>query len=421
MKKILFVAFAATLLAAGCQKTEIINRVGDAMTFSTEMGKLTKSANPDATNDGYVNLDAQNFKVWAYYAYTDALNSVDFGTNYDGMKGLDVGYVYNAETKEASCETEKEYYWPGTGKDLDFFAVSTEQTWADNHTIEGTGTAPESGVYVTLNNLTGAEGAEVYPETREITVHNYVVNNANPNDDLMVADFVRQNQDENSKAVNLNFHHTLSKVEFLFKTKTPTADEAPLRVLVQSVSVTGLNNEGTLTVKASYPDTERPAKEENVEYVDAIVYPVNFDWGTTTGDVTFNDDYVTPYTEWTWGTGTDASSKIELVNGTEIDPLNLTEGQTFDNTALLLDDEAEVFTTWLMMPQSVEGKTVTVTYIINSRQFTSVFALDKNLNEKRWAVNQHIKYTVTLTPNVISFTPTVEDWTVPSTDIEHGN
>lgn len=416
MKKILFVAFAATLLAAGCQKTEIINRVGDAMTFSTEMGKLTKSANPDATNDGYVNLDAQNFKVWAYYAYTDDLNGVVFGTNYDKMKGLDVGYVYNAETKKASCETNKEYYWPGTGKDLDFFAVSTEQTWADNHTIEGTGTAPESGVYVTLNNLTGAEGAEVYPETREITVHNYVVNNTNPNDDLMVADFVRQNQGENSKAVSLNFHHTLSKVEFLFKTKTPAENEAPLRVLVQSVSVSGLNNAGTLTVKASYPDTERPAKEENVDYLDVILYPVNFDWGTTTGDATFNDDYNTQYTEWTWGT----SSKIELVNGTEIDPLNLTDGQTFDDTALLLDNEAEVFTTWLMMPQSVEGKTVTVTYIINSRQFTSVFALDKNLTEKKWAVNQHIKYTVTLTPNVISFTPTVEDWKAAD-EITHGN
>ena len=93
----------------------------------------------------------------------------------------------------------------------------------------------------------------------------------------------------------------------------------------------------------------------------------------------------------------------------------------FDDTALLLDDEAEVFTTWLMMPQSVEGKKVTVTYIINSRQFSSVFALDKNLTNKKWAVNQHIKYTVTLTPNVISFNPTVEDWETPATDVEHNN
>ena len=86
----------------------------------------------------------------------------------------------------------------------------------------------------------------------------------------------------------------------------------------------------------------------------------------------------------------------------------------------LEDNEEEVFTTWLMMPQSVEGKTVTVTYIINSRQFTSVFALDKNLTEKKWAVNQHIKYIVTLTPNVISFTPTVEDWKAAD-EIKHGN
>ena len=420
MKKIFFVALGATLLAAGCQKTEIINPVGNPIGFTTDLGKITKTAAPDADNDGYVNLDAQNFKVWSYYAYSEALNDIAFGTNYDGMKALDVAYVYNpdAETDALKhvCSTTKEYYWPGTGKDLDFFAVSTEKAWATTPTLEEK--APEAGVYVAFTNLTGANGAEVNPEARTMTVNNYVVDNGNPNDDLMVADFVRQNQGENGKAVALNFHHTLSKVEFLFTTSV--GDD--MRVLVQSVEVEGLNNAGTLNVTSAYPNGERPAKPETGEYEDAVIYPVTVTWPTTTGSVKFTDDYPTDYTAWAFGDGEDAS-KIELVGGKKVDPTATTGDyfdENFDKKAMALDATAKRFCTWLMIPQSVEGKTVTVTYIINNRQFKSVFALDKGLADKKWDVNQYIKYTVTLTPNMISFTPSVDEWK-PATNVEHNN
>lgn len=423
MKKILFVALGATLLAAGCQKTEIINPVGNPIGFTTDLGKITKTASPDADNDGYVNLDAQNFKVWSYYAYSETLNNIVFGNNYDGMKALDVDYVYNpnAETDALKhvCSTKKEYYWPGTGKDLDFFAVSTEKAWATTPTLEEE--APEAGVYVAFTNLKGENGAEVYPEARTMTVNNYVVDNANPNDDLMVADFVRQNQGENGKAVALNFHHTLSKVEFLFTTNVGN----DMRVLVQSVEVEDLNNTGTLTVSAAYPtDQTRPAEPtDGSAYEDAVNYPVTPIWSALDGEADFRDDYPTDYTDWIFGTGDDASSKIELVDGTTVDP-TATEGDlydaTFDKKAMPLDATAKRFCTWLMIPQPVGGKTVTVTYIINNRQFKSVFALDKGLTDKKWDVNQYIKYTVTLTPNMISFTPSVQPWK-PADDVEHTN
>ena len=101
MKKILFVAASAILLAAGCQKTEVLNQaVGDPMTFSTEMSKLTKSA----TADGMDNLKAQNFKVWAYTAYEDALNKVNRGQVYKEINGIQVSYVedQNAHDHHAS-------------------------------------------------------------------------------------------------------------------------------------------------------------------------------------------------------------------------------------------------------------------------------------------------------------------------------
>ena len=428
MKKIFFVALGATLLAAGCQKTEIINPVGNPIGFTTDLGKITKTASPDADNDGYVNLDAQNFKVWSYYAYSETLNNIVFGTNYDGMEALDVAYVYNpdaaTEALKHVCSTTKEYYWPGTGKDLDFFAVSTEKKWSATPTLEGTATAPTDGVYVAFTNLTGTNGAEVYPEARTMTVNNYVVDNGNPNDDLMVADFVRQNQAEGTpaKSVSLNFHHTLSKVEFLFTTNVGT----DMRVLVQSVEVEKLNNSGTLEVTAAYPtDQTRPEKIENEPYVDAVVYPVTPKWTTTSGEFKFTDDYKLEEGEtitWTF----DNNNKIELVNGTEVIP-DAKEGEEgydkdFDKEAMLLvKDQIKPFTTWLMMPQSVDGKTVTVTYIINNRQFKSVFALDKGLVDKKWDVNQYIKYTVTLSPNLISFTPTVDPWKTPETNVEHTN
>ena len=68
MKKILFVALAATLLTIGCQKTEVLNPVGGTtMSFSTGMGKITKAVGTaDADADGLRNLEAQDFSVWAY-------------------------------------------------------------------------------------------------------------------------------------------------------------------------------------------------------------------------------------------------------------------------------------------------------------------------------------------------------------------
>jgi hypothetical protein len=74
------------------------------------------------------------------------------------------------------------------------------------------------------------------------------------------------------------------------------------------------------------------------------------------------------------------------------------------------NDPAQVFATWLMIPQSVEGKKVEITYLINERQFKSVFALDANLTDNKWDDNQYIRYTVTLAPNIIKFVPEVDGW-----------
>ena len=375
MKKILFLAISATLLAAGCQKTEVLNRLGDSMTFTTEMSKLTKADSdldlPDAEGTGVGNLQAQNFKVWAYAAYNDSNNGITAGAVYDGMSALDVTY-------DTSWSTEKEYYWPGTDKSLDFFAVSTEK-WS-------VATAPE--VVISGQGQTDLS-------TRKLEYQNYSVDSADPNDDLMVAEFVRQDQSQNSKKVNLHFKHALAKVTFKFKTLPDDEDPAtpePPTVIVKSLIVKGLKTTGTLTVT---PATTQSQADETTT-ADLTRTPVKLAWNTESSATDdFSDDYSTSY---------------HFPEGTE--------NTDNDDDAMLLTSTAQPFTTWLVMPQTIASKQVEVKYVINKREFTTIFDLTNEGAVPEWAINQAITYTVTLAPNVISFNPTVEDWDIYDADAD---
>ena len=366
MKKILFVAASAILLAAGCQKTEIINHVGgDSLSFSTNMNKLTKAS--DAESTGEVNLQEQNFRVWAYGAYEDANTpATELNAIYDGIENLPVTYA--APTGEATVGkwgTEKQYFWPGVGKELKFFAVSDGKDKDHSNVAIGTD----------INSLTVTDF--------EVTPNSY-------NTDLMVADFVKQHQDD--KIVDLNFHHALSKVEFVFK----TIEAEDVTVYVQSLLVKDLETKGTLTVA---PATSAPETTDETGEYSATVTPVAFDWDVTTVSVkgTFADDYATEVTY----------------------PDGMEEGADTDKSALRLTNDAQTFTTWLMLPQPIEDKKVEITYVINNRKFTSIFPLNAtNLTE--WVENQYVKYTIVLAPNIISFNPIVAPWD-PAQDVEDQN
>ena len=288
MKKILFAAFAATLLAAGCQKTEVIapSSNGPAITFSTEMKKITK-ANPSADAADEVNLRAQGFSIWAYADY-DIRNATNVnktsGSSYlifDGMKDWFIEYVEADATNGTSAkwDSHKEFYWPGTGKNLRFFAVSAARENSDNneelstlkydvtikHTIN-----PDSHIQ-TVNDGTSddLENEEQQPAVTypSMTIADFEVTDGN--EDLMVADFIRQNQDQNSKTVSLDFHHTLSKVQFIFTTSTTETDVAKQpKVYVQKIELTGLKYKGNLTVTSTL-ETQSSA---TVAEVDAVAF-----------------------------------------------------------------------------------------------------------------------------------------------------
>lgn len=356
MKKILFVAFAATLLAAGCQKTEIINHVpGDAMTFSTGMSKLTKA---DNTGD-LTTLKAQDFSVWAYYAADDQHTAAD-----DKSKVYDkIANVKVSDNDAGKWGTTEQYYWPGVGKELIFFAVSADET-----TI-GTTTFDTDGTETTTSKV------KISDDRTSLEIENFEVNNEAPYVDLMIADVVQQHQGD--KVVDLNFHHALAKVEFLFKTIT---NEDNLTVTVNSLSVADVKTKGTFSTVQS---TQAKSGDD------------------TTGDDTTGGGTTTTYsgtqTEvgFYW-TGQDVAKAFSVKNKDALE-------------SFVLTDEYQTYSTWMVIPQGISTTKVTVNYTIGGKTFDSIFDL-YTTDLTKWEPNQYIAYRITLAPNLITFNPSVDDW-----------
>lgn len=376
MKKILFLAVSAILLAASCQKTEIINQApGESLTFAPYLGKLTKAANEAELKDGEVHLKSQNFYVWAYADFEDELNGkADLDLIYDNMNGVEVKF------ENSAWGTNLDYYWPGQNKKLNFFAVS------------GISQEDASGTVVNIKiNRDASDKTKINPT---LTINEFT---ANGQTDLMVADFVNQAQNNDktpTKSVNLKFRHTLSKVQFLFKTEESQSNstEGNDVVLVQHITV------------------------ENVKTTSKLLVDANTDATTST---------TKPYKA-KWDEPADGSNKVDLTEGYDGQELPNKAATTdfpsdiqwIDNTkqdltAMKLTKDATPFATWLLMPQTIYDNdtqlTVKVLYLMGKRQMESVFVLNAE-NFSRWNENQYIRYIITLTPNKITFVPSVEDW-----------
>ena len=377
MKKILFVALGAILLAAGCQKTEIMNQVNpdgkSAMTFSTGISKLTKSA----TATGTENLQTQGFVLSVFNAFDDEPNEIEFNGYYDELENK--GWSYN--NGEWAIETNNSYFWPGKGRDLVFFALSSGQK---------NGEAPKYSIpEITLNGTEGDGGLYTNVGVTNYKIEDYTVVaptyteaglQTGADDDLMVADVVIQNQDETPVGgekgrVDLFFNHTLSKVEFVFSTKSETA--------------------------ALYPVTLNSIIIEDV---------------VTNADLTIGVDLANRIAEneYVWGTHTTEDDKAYVVEAEAAD-----KAEYKVDYDLALDASEKTYSTWLVIPQDLTGKMVSITYTIKDAtntesketQFTSVWPLAVEGVVDAWEINHYVKYKVTLAPNIITFNPVLEkDW-----------
>lgn len=385
MKKILFVALGATLLAAGCQKTEIINPVSPngqpEMSFTTNLNKLTKSA----TATGTENLQDQGFVLSVFAAYDDEPNEVVFGDNYDDLDNVLWSY-----DNDWVISTGNSYFWPGKERDLVFFAVSAQtetKTDGDNTVITPKYDVPEvqlakptENTPVTVAGFTISDYTVVAPKYSKTEGETYGTQTG-ADDDLMVADVVIQNQDETPVGgekgrVDLFFNHTLSKVEFVFNTKSETAAAYP--VVLNSIVIKDVVTKADLNVTV---DLSNRISEN--KYV----------WGTHKDD------------DKTYVTAAEADDKAEYSVDYNLD-LNATE---------------QTYSTWLVIPQDLTNKQVAITYTITDASnqnvgnkpttFTSVWPLAVEGVVDAWEINNYVKYKVTLAPNLITFNPVLEkDW-----------
>jgi hypothetical protein len=249
-------------------------------------------------------------------------------------------------SEEKDWYTETLYYWPGAKKSLDFFAFSSKTQL----TIPATDATP-SGAYIQIEGQGSDLGG------RKFTVKDYSIATADDAiDDLMVADFVRQHQGLNDQKVSLNFHHALSKVIFKFVTNS-VGNEAPV-VVVKSLSIGDLNSKGNLEVTESTEAAEVAGTRQ----------PVSLEWKNLTG--------------------------------------TLSVSHTKDYT---LTTSATKYAEWLLIPQEITENTVSISYTIGGKPRTTIFKLSTD-ELTTWGVNQAITYTVNLSPNLIKFVPSVEDW-----------
>ena len=382
MKKIFFVAIAATLLAAGCQKTEVLNQVnpedGTSMTFAPNMGKLTKAAT--AEGQGTTNLSEQDFRLWAFYVAADPQKGADANDVYDGMSNIIIsdGPEGNAGNE---WKANKTHFWPGKGKLLKFFAISADPA---TYGSEGSKTT------------TSEEGktpskVDVNATTNTMTVTGFTVNPANPDTDLMVADYTEAKQKEaegQTNTVNFTFRHALTKVQFSFRNT-----ETSMPVYVQQMYVERINTVADLTVNGATDET-------------------TMTWGVASVPAPFAGDYV----------NSDATT-LEYEEAENIEDWNTAAATINPANYMELTDTYQPFTTWLVIPQDVyvAGETepttdlkVTIAYVIKSgdeyRQFVSTFSLGSASVVPTWGQNQYVKYNINLTPNIIGFSATVAPW-----------
>lgn len=406
MKKIFSIALAATLLAAGCQKTEVIglddSKTGPAMTFSTEMKKITKAgegidetSNIGELPDGNANLQANGFKIWAFADYDLTVNSnnVDTGTRiYDNMNGIQVTYEPATESTPEYWNPGQEYYWPAENRNLMFFAVSAKDNSIPN-------VKPTHGIE-------SPYGDQDFSKAK-LVINDFAVDTQTPDNDLMVANFRKQNSSQNDKAVNLWFRHALTKVQFVFKTSTNPVDsegdliEGVSQVFVQKVEVKGLENKRRLVV-----DYVSDTTSEDYEAIDisdgASVAPIHLDWQPL--DTPSTADFITTWPE----TESLFPDKFQEENATQE-----RDAVEDDKKSLLLSNTEKIFATWLMIPQKLDDKLMKITYVINKRQFSAMFSLEGPTTGNRieaWTENQYVKYNITLTPDKILFDAEVNPW-----------
>ena len=352
MKKYLILAAVAAVTLAACAKVETVQNalVDDniPIVFSNYAPKSLVKADAGYYAASTTLVPNTDFDVWGW--------STPNGTDFTGSNGTKFMGWYTVTYKDggATDGTKNAYpdgyrYWPsGDSPDwLSFYAYYPSKT--------------ELGI------TPPADGLGVFSFTAKATAAAQV--------DFMVADVVPNKVYSNSSngTVPLTFRHMLTKVQVKFKTTEAVAGDPNTTVKITGATFNKIHNTGTLT--SSYNGTATSTVWSGVSGTEtyAVAYPSG---ALTATASTVADADIFLMVPQTMLAKTEANAQYLEISWTVT-----TSGVTTENTAKLYLDDCV----------STDGGTV-----------------NANLD---WEKNHSVTYTVTVGPQPILFTATVENWT----------
>ncbi len=350
MKKYLILAAVAAVTLAACAKVEIAR---NAM----------MDENIPIVFSNYAPKSLVKADAGYYAASTTLVPNTDFdvwgwstpnNTPFDGSNGTKFMGWYTVTYKDGGATD------------------GTKNAYPDGYRYWPSGDSPDKlSFYAYYPSKTGlgitppADGLGDFSFTAKATAAAQV--------DFMVADVVAdQVFSDNNGTVPLTFRHMLTKVQVNFKTTEAVANDAKTTVKITAASFNKINNTGKLT--ASY-DGSMSTTWDNVSGTEtyAVAYP--------SGALTATASTVAPADIFLMVPQTMLAKTNAAAQYLEISWTVTTSGVTTENTAKLYLDDCV----------SIDGGTTNA--------------------DLDWEKNHSVTYTVTVGPQPILFTATVENWT----------
>lgn len=334
MKKKFFFAALATIALASCTNDESVFEgiaQGDEINF--EVAKYTPQTRADEHETGAA--FTENVTIWSWYD----------GNSTEVIPGDIYAPNNNAFT------TGNKYYWPVDDKSLDFVAVPTSLVGTDYFTRPTRTSNGETKLTFEL------DGNTYYHTTN-----------------LMTTQVLTGNRTERSVA--LLFRHLLANLKINVKQKERANADARWNVTVNSITLNGLHNKGTVVIDDAWTaanDGTDCAWDETV-----------LEQGNSTWNVTSAQDW-------------------SLYNDTN--PAT---------TVLAADAAAKNYSsseTFYILPQNLVNQTITIKYTIvtdylgNPTQpntvetYTKTFNLAGISNIYAWYMNKVITYNISIDPS----------------------
>lgn len=353
MKKVLFIAVAASVAFAACTKNEV--RSVESQQEITYKTISTKAAT------GY--LTSNNFYSWAWYvSNSDTWSSATTKTAYISASQID----YDSANKYWKNATVK-YYWPKDGGSLTFFA------YAENNHLDSNPT------YVTCTSTDGIK----------ITDYNFV-GTGNMNKDLLVASIAADKKANPGSTI-------LNDVDWSANPGVPTCFYHVLSSLKFNARVGGDYGATTTKIELEYLKMKNIYTEGTyTQGIDATITPIN-------------KTLPTDHAEWDVSGKTASTTPINFFTPSEAQVLNASPSDCTPTTgtdySIVLPQQFSTDDAVLEIKYKI-----TTNYGVDATQTITETKKLKDIYPNGWWPGYEYTLGIIITLDEILWDPTVEKW-----------